>query len=300
MRQVIIYRVIIAALCLYAHIKADPQDTLGNQQYNVDFDVSMEFPWHDRFDKKNNPFVLFCKKLYNKNNLSQLAPQEAPLIPKIVHLIWVGPKPQPPIMQKCLDSISKFLPAWQCKIWTDADIPSLNLTYQQYYDEETNYGAKSDILRLELLYRYGGLYLDVDFEILQSLDILHHTYEFYACLQPGDVEELIGNSVIGTIPNHPVIKHCLENLANNRWNPDILRRTGPVHFEESFAAMVPQLPDARIIAFPKSYFFPINYFEENRTQEHIESLIKPEAFGIHYWAGSWLDENYLRLISNKW
>ncbi len=49
---------------------------------------------------------------------------------------------------------------------------------------EENLGAKSDLLRYELLYQFGGVYIDIDVVLLQPLDILNHTYEFYTGLMP--------------------------------------------------------------------------------------------------------------------
>jgi hypothetical protein len=46
-----------------------------------------------------------------------------------------------------------------------------------------NVGAKSDILRREVIYRFGGLYLDTDFECLSSFEPLHDRLDFFASLR---------------------------------------------------------------------------------------------------------------------
>lgn len=43
---------------------------------------------------------------------------------------------------------------------------------QKAFDAAKNYGEKSDILRYEILFVYGGVYADVDVECLQPFDAL--------------------------------------------------------------------------------------------------------------------------------
>ena len=74
----------------------------------------------------------------------------------------------------------KYHPGWQYILWTDEEIEKLNLVNKPLYRACKSYGAKSDIARYEILYRYGGLYVDCDFECLQPFDIFHHSCEFYA------------------------------------------------------------------------------------------------------------------------
>jgi mannosyltransferase OCH1-like enzyme len=107
------------------------------KKYNVDFDTSMEFSKNDAFasqrlEKKKSQVTEFCKKLYNRNNLSRVEPLDHVIIPRIVHIIWVGPKTPPPVFKRCLESIKKHLPDWELKLWTDADLPHLKLENQYY------------------------------------------------------------------------------------------------------------------------------------------------------------------------
>jgi mannosyltransferase OCH1-like enzyme len=65
------------------------------------------------------------------------------------------------------------------------------------------------------LYRFGGLYVDTDFELLQpeKLDSLHKACDFYCGLTPLDCQAfLINNAIIGSIPGHPILKACITSL----------------------------------------------------------------------------------------
>jgi mannosyltransferase OCH1-like enzyme len=264
----------------------------GGKGYHYELDefaLSMKFNADSlqkkRLAKYRHPITRLCKELFYKNNLSKVQPQKDLIIPKIVHIIWVGPKTPPPIFKDCLESVKKYLPDWQCKVWMDEDIPSLRLINQKYYDQEVNYGAKSDILRYELLYTFGGVYLDVDMVLVKPLDILHYTYEFYTGLHPSPTKDVLGSAIIGSAPGHPIMKHCIDSIKDYTNIRDRLERTGPILFERSFFEVVSKKKFDRVIAFPASYFYPLE--PDKKMTQDIAQYLEPESFAVHCWAGSW-------------
>ena len=129
-------------------------------------------------------------------------------IPKIIHQIWLGPKPRP---QKWLDSWKNNHPDWEYKLWTEENIPTLH--NQKQFDTIINYAGKADILRAEILYHHGGIYLDADSESLRPLDESLLRFHFFACYEneirrPG----LINSAVIGCEPQHPIIANLIDAI----------------------------------------------------------------------------------------
>ncbi len=286
--------------------------SLFAHRYDVDFDTSMDFEQTDPkkqqvYNKrKASPLIAICRELYEKNNLTQVSPHDEPIIPKVIHFIWVGPRNLPDVYFRCLYSVQKYLPDWECKLWTDEDIAQLDLENQALYDAETNYGAKSDMVRYEILYSQGGVYLDIDMELVQPLDILNHTYEFYCGVMPCDRTATINNCIIGTTPAHPIIRACIDEVHKRRdvervEDPmlAVLIRTGPLLFQEVFHKTVHQMEDtSSVIALPKSYFFPVDW-NIPETRKELQELIKPETFGIHHWSGSWVEYKPKKGILDK-
>ena len=225
--------------------------------------------------KQNHQITNLCRNLYY-NNLVEETSNKEPIIPKIVHLIWVGPKTPPPIFHECLESIRKHLSEWECKIWTDKDVATLDLANQKFYDEETNYGAKSDILRYELLYKFGGVYLDIDMVVQKPLDELNNSYEFYTGLEPCNMSSIIGNAIIASVVGHPILQNCIETLKDHRHYKSILERTGPIHFQKSFYHVLKQSYFDKAIALPAIFFYP-----------NLKKIGR-ETFTSHHWANSWV------------
>ena len=84
-------------------------------------------------------------------------------IPKKIHQIWIGHK-APPIIW--CDSWRKRYrsqyPGWEYKLWTDAEVAKMKLRTKEFYDKESMFQCKADLLRLEILWEEGGIYIDAD------------------------------------------------------------------------------------------------------------------------------------------
>jgi len=236
----------------------------------------------------------FFKNLYEANNFSAIEPateNEAELkIPKIIHQIWLG-SPVPESFIALQQSWIEFHMdrGWSYKLWTDADVAQMQLYNQEFYDATDNYGVKSDILRWEVLYTYGGVYVDMDYECLRALDDFHYTYDFYTALQPLDTLFVqLGAALFGTRPGHPILQHCIDTIKNDWHLQGAPKKTGPVHFTKSFYACANQNGN-KDIALPAFYFYPLGCRE---TEANRKGWTQQGSYAVHWWAKSWMPKNY--------
>ncbi|MDT0302801.1 glycosyltransferase [Streptomonospora wellingtoniae] len=83
-------------------------------------------------------------------------------IPRIVHVIWVGGATYP--YTENLATWADHNPGWDAWLWTDANLPSIRLHNQDLYDALSHLhpAVRADLLRLEPLNMFGGLYSDAD------------------------------------------------------------------------------------------------------------------------------------------
>jgi mannosyltransferase OCH1-like enzyme len=175
-------------------------------------------------------------------------------------------------------------------------VKKLKLINQQLYDYERNYGAKSDILRIEILYKYGGLYVDTDFECLNpdAFKQLHSLYDFYAGFHPADFRVFcLVNALIGARPGHPVLKGYLEELRTHyHTSTNILAKTGPGFFTLMFLKHAGKSLKDKDIAFGPSYFYPVSLSQVYQIKQYTQQALKspilfPESVAFHWWEGSW-------------
>ncbi len=92
-------------------------------------------------------------------------------IPKIIHQLWIGPKPRP----------SRFMKTWEDKhpsfeyiFWNEAELRKrdFNLQCAHRINEIEEINGKADIIRWEILYHYGGLFVDADSMCIEPFDDL--------------------------------------------------------------------------------------------------------------------------------
>lgn len=230
------------------------------------------------------------KIVYEKNNFATIIPSINPRIPKIIHQIWLG-SPVPEKFDLFRNSWEKMHPDWEYKLWTDKDIEALTLQNESCYYAAVNYGERSDIARYEILYQFGGVFVDIDMESLKSIDILNHCFDFFAGMEPpADAPFLhrffiVNNGVIGSIPQHPILKHVLNEIEHFRYQNDVVKRTGPLFFTDAIVDLLDSTEFVNVI-LPTSYLFPFG--KRIKEKEETSNYIKPETLAIHHWAGSWI------------
>src|SRR3712207_1506593 len=91
-------------------------------------------------------------------------------IPLTFHQLWLGPDPMPAEFQEFRTTWQRLHPGWEHKLWTDATLPPLE--NQRAFDLARSAAARSNIARYEIVRRFGGVYIDTDFECKRSLEAL--------------------------------------------------------------------------------------------------------------------------------
>ncbi len=168
---------------------------------------------------------------------------------------------------------------------------SFNMKNRAHFDAVGQLGAKADIWRYEILYRYGGLYVDMDFECLQPFDVLHHCYNFFTGIENSYFYHL-ANGLIACHPRHGVLRRCVEAIGKlipqELTDVEVIQSTGPICLSKAFATYMSRTSDTYSIAMPHSYFYPVPWYE--REQYALEDFVRPESFAVHHWAGEWMNE----------
>jgi inositol phosphorylceramide mannosyltransferase catalytic subunit len=95
------------------------------------------------------------------------------MIPRIFHRVWVGGS-MPADLARLGDSWLKHNPGWEMRLWTDDNLPVMR--NQEIYDRASELVEsrllgrfKSNLIRLEVLEQFGGVYVDCDFEALKPI-----------------------------------------------------------------------------------------------------------------------------------
>jgi GT2 family glycosyltransferase len=146
------------------------------------------------------------------------------MIPKILHQIWIGPKEAP----------TNFMKTWKEKhpdfeyiLWTEKEIEDrqLQLTCIDKINMIPEINGKADIIRWEILYQYGGFFVDADSICIEPFDDYFSNKTAFATFENENVRAgLIATGTMGFVPKHSL---CLDiiNWINSNESIQIIKET---------------------------------------------------------------------------
>ena len=132
-------------------------------------------------------------------------------IPKKIWLYWgQGWENVPPVVKKCADSWVHYNPDWEINFLTEE-------TLKKYIDigniKISTFAALSDIIRINLLKKYGGIWCDATVWCNKPLNewITHYT-DFFAFSKPAP-DRLIASWFLASSPNNYIITNWHEKVT---------------------------------------------------------------------------------------
>jgi mannosyltransferase OCH1-like enzyme len=174
-------------------------------------------------------------------------------------------------------------PGWVLRTWREWDLPALR--NQMWFDRAPSFASRADIARLELLYRFGGVYVDTDEEPLRPIEALIADTSCFIATEDG---QWLATGVVGSAPRHPFIALLVDGiaqsiLANVDAPPNV--QTGPKYVTRRWMEYEKSVNAPPVSVFPPSLFYPYHFSEPEKAGGPF-----PEAYAVHHWAKSWDDD----------
>jgi len=190
------------------------------------------------------------------------------MIPKIIYQAWIGPSPIPEHLLEWHKRWQELNPTWQVHLLVDETIPFLN--NYRLYDQINDLRGKSDILRYELLYRTGGLWIDLDTEPVKPIpDSIRSKTPHISMRTP----EHPCNCEMGAEPKDPWLAKVIAGLParyEERKNEDITYSVGSFYLLDMI--------EPHVIKLPNKYFIPLNY--------DGKGSVTKDTIGVHQFEGT--------------
>lgn len=242
----------------------------------------------------------FLIKKWNELNFENLNKYEYLLnisnekIPPIIHFIWVGSNNMPSIYINYIESWIKNHSDYIFCFWNDDNIP--HLINQKYYDESEVYAMKADILRYELLYFFGGIYIDCDFLSIKNIDHLIKDYDGFSAYES---EKYIAIGILGFKKYDHILLNIIKKLAYNidennikKLNKTIPQLTGPIFFTEVWL----KYKSTNHFSFDPNYFYSYKFTDKHDNKKYI---VSDDNYAIHMWGYSWNQTNNSNKIKEE-
>lgn len=219
-----------------------------------------------------------------------------------IHQIWIGDNPLP---TEWIDTVKVFAAeyAYKYKLWTDASLkelridefPGLKKLYTSFGGE---LAGRADILRLLILYKFGGIYIDADTVVMKPEKF--HTFltkntsgVFFAWenlpaartrkLGLGKIRRLVANGIMGAERGHPFLRLLLEGMVENSKNGyvhEAWKLVGPYYITKTYMAVKDDFPDVNI--YPMNYFYPRSWAGIKDPELHKKVRIPAASMLFQY------------------
>ena len=216
------------------------------------------------------------------------------MIPRIIHYCWLSGDPVPANLQKCMQSWKRCLPDYEFIHWNLDRFPLGTSIWVDEACKNRKFAFATDYIRLYALYKYGGIYLDMDVEVLKSFNpfLSLNTMMCYENSGDGRLEV----AAFGAEKEAMWVKTCLDYYENRHFVnadgsfntkvlPMVIRdRLKNSGYELESAEKVCQAEACigkKIPVFPFDFFSPKSY-ATGKIQK------TERTFSVHHFAGTWL------------
>ena len=225
------------------------------------------------------------------------SPYEYERIPRVIHYCWFGEKEIPDKDKKCIESFEKYNPGYAIKKWSEDNFDIENSpAYVQEAYRNKKYAFVSDYVRLAVVYKHGGIYLDTDVELFSSLDFFLKFRMVFAYMEYGELATGLGfASEANTQELFEMLKMYESipfELRDNKYNETPCPRYTNEYFRRKGMYLDNSLDICGDILFLSSdYLCPLSPVEDEEGSYQLAQLSLTErTVGIHWCNNSWKDD----------
>jgi len=220
-------------------------------------------------------------------------------VERIIHQIWLGNNPRPVEWMK---TVEDFCDEYDYKymLWTEDTVGEIDMDAKiaKAFKGYKNMAGKADILRLSVLYAYGGVYIDADSVIMRpekfdtflkkNVAEVFFGWEEISAKRTRKLglaqKKLVANGIIGAEKGHPFLKELLDGLVGSiadgaegkAW-----KEVGPLYVTRKYTELKKKYPGIHV--YPMKYFYPIHW--SGITDPELHKRVKIPAASMLFQYG---------------
>ena len=224
------------------------------------------------------------------------------MIPKKIYYIWGYKEEKSRLANICIENWRDKLQNYEI-VEVNEKTPDLfnfdyeyhnNLWFRTVYDLKM-WAYISDYMRIKVLYKYGGIYLDTDVTIYKCFDALLDNKMFIGnCLN--NIPEI---AIFGVVKKHIFLEEMINFYENEVWSsPNFIITKIFSNILKTRHNITPCLNNIvkteDITIYTPEYFHPYHY-----DMPFNHDCITKNTFAVHWMASSWHNKINLFFLSNK-
>lgn len=238
-------------------------------------------------------------------------------LPKLLHFAWFGQGELSDLNRECMATWQAVMPDHEIVRWNEENFPGeLTENQRAFYEnalEARCYSNISNMVRLIVLQKYGGIYLDTDVEILRPILEVWNG-EDLVCGWESDA--FVNSAILMSKGDNWVLRECLarygrENEFKRRLGSRNTRTvvnldgtepsnlSGPwlitdvLLLHGGFSVQSEQEQSKRgVTILPRQIFYPLPWSQRRNPDALSEARRSPYAATIHRWEGTWQTDEW--------
>lgn len=206
------------------------------------------------------------------------------MIPKIIYYTWISEQPIPDKYQRFIDNWSVIMPDYEIRPITLENCPKND--WVNSCIKQRKFVLAGHYARIKRLYETGGIYFDIDVEVLKSFEGLLDNEFFIGC----EKDLVINNAVMGSVAGHIYLKEQLDyTLGFDISHQEVENETGPRMTTKLLLDRGWQKQDKNqlvgdIQVYSSEYFYPYLY-----SEDVSDKRLTKNTYAIHHWASTWVE-----------
>lgn len=232
------------------------------------------------------------KKIMDMFNTSNGLPQR---IDKKIHCCWFSGEKKPREYEQCIASWKRLCPDYEIIEWNSENYDCKKILFTKQAYEKRKWAFVSDYARLEIIYKYGGIYFDMDVELLKRPDAW---LTFDAFFNFGTQHDIDLGSGFGSVKGNPLIGQLLELYRDKEFCdtdgvPMVWKYVQPTYIRSIFRSNGVRMDGSMqlvndMLILPRRYHTPIDDF---LLDNYVQS---EDTVGIHHYNAGWCNEQFLK------
>ncbi len=218
-------------------------------------------------------------------------------IPRVIHYCWFGDNEPGEQSKECIESWKRFCPDFEIKCWNEKNYDVGKHKYMEEAYKNKAYAFVSDYARLDILYNYGGLYMDTDVEVIKDLSpLLSHEAFCGFCLHAPRIASGLN---MGSVKEQPVIKDMLDVYKYERYVTDGGYNKTMCQVYNTKALVYHGLKtNGRYQVLDGMTVYPKDYFDPKSSHFGIMTSLK-HAYSIHHSTNTWVSAGNYKSVKDE-
>lgn len=209
------------------------------------------------------------------------------MIPKKVVYIWFGKGKKSDLIERCLASNKEILKDWTFEEFNEDNYDISSYKYMKEAYDAKMYAFASDCARFDILYKYGGVYVDTDVEFIKKIpDSFLNEFGFTGV---EDNNKIAPGLVFACEARNIIVKEIIDSykkdsfiLKDGKYNlKTVVDRVTEIFLRHGFKIDGTEQTISGFHIYPCEYFCAFDFITR-------EFKITDNTISIHHYTATWV------------